>query len=356
MHVFQTLAAISAEWGASASQSSSQNLRQSIVAIGNFDGVHCGHRAILGEVRERAQVIGARSVVVTFDPHPLRVLRPAEAPLLLTPLAQRLDLLAGTGVDATLVLPFTEDFSLQSAQSFAVSVLQQGLRASAVHEGDNFRFGYQASAGVQELRILGEELGFSVVTHPVLYRRGYAVSSSQVRTLVSSGQVEQARALLGRPFSIHSTPARGRGIGARLLVPTVNLATYSELKPAHGVYVTELCVSGQRAGERRFQAITNAGNRPTFGEDSYAIESYLLDYTPQMDLLNSSPNDSQASEPLELSDSTPLELRFLHRLRGEQRFPFPEALKQQIGLDIAHARRYHALARRLATRSRRLKA
>ncbi len=331
MHVFYKLAAVAATWG------SRGDSWRSIVAIGNFDGVHCGHRAILGDVCARARAAGAHSLVVTFDPHPLRVLRPAEAPALLTPLRQRLALLAGTGVDGTLVLPFTPEFSLQSARGFAATVLQEGVHASAVHEGDSFRFGYQASAGVEELRELGAELGFSVVAHSVLHRRGMAVSSSQVRALVAAGRVEQARALLGRPFSIHGTPARGRGIGTRLLVPTVNLAPYPELKPAHGVYVTELRIGGPAGPARRYQAITNAGNRPTFGEDSYAIESHLLDYDPQ--------------EAPELSESTPLELTFLHRLRGERRFDSADALKQQIGLDIAQARRYHGLAQSICRRT-----
>ncbi len=311
MQVFRGLDAIPAAWG------------PSVAAIGNFDGVHCGHRAILADVCARARAAGARAAVVTFDPHPLRVLRPAEAPPLLTPMPERLALLAETGVDAALVLPFTELFSRESARGFAEGVLRDGLGAIEVHEGDNFRFGYQARAGLEELRALGTELGFSVAAHGVLHRRGLAVSSSVVRGLVAAGQVERARALLGRPFAIHSTPARGRGIGTKLLVPTVNLAEYPELKPAHGVYVTRL-----RVGERWFQSITNAGNRPTFGEDSYAIESHILNF-----------------EPVPLDETTPLELRFLHRLRGEQRFPSPEALKAQIGLDVARARRYHRLCR-----------
>ena len=309
----------------------------SVVAIGNFDGVHCGHRAILANVCRQARESGARAVVVTFDPHPLRVLRPKEAPLLITPLAQRLELLAGTGVDATLVLPFTETFSQQSAAGFVERVLVRALRAVAVHEGDNFRFGYGATAGIEELRALGAALGFAVFGHSVLYRRGCALSSSQVRTLIAEGAVEQARALLGRPFSIQSTPAAGRGIGTRLLVPTINLAPYAELKPAHGVYVTSLRVGNGKIS-RSFAAITNAGNRPTFGEDSYAIESHLLDYRPD------------TGEPIDLTAATPLELSFLHRIRGEQRFPSPEALKQQIGRDIAVAQRYHGLASLLARR------
>ncbi len=306
-----------------------QNFGPSVVGVGNFDGVHCGHRAILADVRRRAREAQASSVVVTFDPHPARLLHPESAPPLITPMPQRLELLAQTGIDAVLVLPFTTQFSQWSAHSFVDAVLHHTLRAVSVHEGDNFRFGHQAAADVRELARLGEQIGFTVVPHSLTMRRGLPVSSSEVRACIAKGAVEQARALLGRPFSIRSTQARGRGIGTRLLVPTVNLAPYDELKPAHGVYVTRLQI-----GDRVFRAITNAGNRPTFGEDSYAIESHLFDF-----------------EPIAMNETTPLELHFLHRLRAEQRFPSPEALKQQIGHDIQKATRYHALFQALSRHS-----
>lgn len=331
MKIYRSLAEIPAGFG------------PSVVAIGNFDGMHCGHRAVLADVCARAHALHAQPIVVTFDPHPLRFLRPADAPALITPLPQRLQLLAGTGVAATLVLPFTQALSQLSAEAFAQTVLQQALRAVAVHEGDNFRFGYRAQAGIEQLRELGRTLGFSVTGHPVLRigsrlgKHAEPVSSSHIRMLIAAGSVGRARTLLGRPFSIQSTPASGRGIGTRLLVPTINLAPYTELKPAHGVYVTRLTIHeaghevGQKVGSARtFQAITNAGNRPTFGEDSYAIESHLLDFDPQ-------------AAPY-LTADTPLELTFLHRLRGEQRFPSPEALKAQIFRDIARAKRYHHFA------------
>ena len=318
MQIFRSLDQISTERG------------PTVVGIGNFDGVHCGHQAILRDMRERAAEAGARAVVVTFDPHPAQVLHPENAPRLITPMPQRLELLARQGVDATLVLAFTPAFSELSAHEFAARVLYRGLHAVSVHEGDNFRFGYRATAGVEQLAILGEEMGFTVVPHSLLRTRGLPVSSSEVRACIAAGAIEKARALLGRAFSIRSTPARGRGIGGRLLVPTVNLAPYHELKPAHGVYVTRLSI-----GERVFDAITNAGNRPTFGEDSYAIESHLFDF-----------------EPVDLTADTPLELTFLHRLRAERRFDSPEALKEQIGRDIAAARRYHRLARRIASPAR----
>ena len=305
----------------------------SVIAIGNFDGVHRGHLSILRDVCERARARGAAAVAITFDPHPLRILRPEFAPKLITPLEQRLSLLAATGLDATLVLPFTRAFSEYSAEGFASEILARTLGAVEVHEGDNFRFGYQAQAGMAELRELGTRLGFEAFTHPVLTVRGMSVASSQVRSLIAEGEVSKARALLGRAFSIVSTQARGRGIGTRLLVPTVNLAPYEELLPAHGVYITQLRI-GETADALCFNAVTNAGNRPTFGEDSYAIESYLLDFDP-------------ATAP-EITPETPLELSFLARIRGEQRFPSPEALKAQIMRDVAHAQRYFRLLAVLA--------
>jgi riboflavin kinase/FMN adenylyltransferase len=296
---------------------------RTVLAIGNFDGVHRGHQAILANVRRRASETGAQSVAVTFDPHPVRVLRPEQAPRLITPLAQKLDLLAETGIDATVVIPFTLEFSRLSALEFARDVLLDSLRAAEVHEGDNFRFGHNASAGAAELARLGSELGFGVVAQPPLYVRGVQVSSSVVRRAVAAGEMATARALLGRPFSIRSTAATGRGIGARLTVPTINLAPYGELVPASGVYVTRM-----KIGPDVFDAVTNAGYRPTFAENTYAIESHLLDF-----------------REMELTPETPLEVCFLSRIREERRFDSPAELKDQILRDVAQARRYFRLVK-----------
>jgi riboflavin kinase/FMN adenylyltransferase len=298
---------------------------RTVLAIGNFDGVHRGHQAILRNVRERAAQLGAKSLAVTFDPHPVRVLRPEQAPKLITPLPQKLDLLAATGVDATVVIPFTPEFSRLSAVEFARDVLLGSLQAAEVHEGDNFRFGHNASAGPAELAQLGRELGFGVVAQPALYVRGIQVSSSHVRRCIAEGNMATARALLGRPFSIRSTQVRDRGIGTRLTVPTINLARYDELLPASGVYITRM-----KIGEATFDAVTNAGHRPTFGENAYAIESHLLDF-----------------REMDHAPDTPLELCFLSRLRAERRFDSPAALKQQILKDAAHARRYFQLLKQV---------
>jgi riboflavin kinase/FMN adenylyltransferase len=261
-------------------------------------------------------------VAITFDPHPDRFLRPQEAPKLLTPMEERLRLLASTGIDAVVMLDFDAALAGLPAREFVRRILVQALGVAALHEGGNFRFGHNAEAGVKELRQFGAEFGFAVHVHEPVRVKGLEVSSSAIRALVASGDLRRARWMLGRPFSVCSAPARGRGIGTRLLVPTVNLAPYDGLLPAFGVYVTRLTVGG-----RCFQAVTNVGNRPTFGVASFAVESHILNF-----------------EPVELDERTPVELEFLLRLRGEIEWPSPQALKAQILKDVARAQRYFRLA------------
>jgi len=292
-----------------------------VATIGNFDGVHRGHRWVIDQVDARALELGLPSLAITFDPHPVRVLRPEAPHWLITPLAQKLDLLATTGIDATLVLPFTTELSHYSAEAFAREILRDRIHVAEVHEGETFRFGYQAAEDMQGFEALGRELGFRVLGYSPRILRGGPVSSSRIRTLIAAGEVSQARALLGRPFAIRSTPASGRGYGTRYTVPTINLAPYPELLPRHGVYITTLKVA-----DEVFQAVTNVGNRPTFGEDSFTVESHLLNF-----------------HPVSLTAETPLELTFLHRLRDEMKFASPEALLTQIKLDVGKAQRFFAL-------------
>jgi len=216
-----------------------------------------------------------------------------------------------------------------TARHFAERVLHDALHAVEVHEGETFRFGHRAEADIDGLSELGRELGFAVRAYIPRIARGAAISSSRIRALIAAGNLHQARALLGRSFAIRSTPAAGRSYGTRYTVPTINLAPYAELLPAHGVYITTLKI----AGKRIFRGVTNIGNRPTFGADSFAVETHLLDF-----------------EPISLNQSTPLEMTFLQRLRPERRFDSPEALRSQIGLDVKHALRYFALADALHAR------
>ena len=310
-----------------------------VATIGNFDGVHLGHQSVIAEVNARARFLGGASLAITFDPHPARLLRPETHLPLITPLPRKLELLAATGIDATLVLPFTEALALTSARDFATTILRNALHVTEVHEGESFRFGHNAEAGAEGLAALGHALNFRVTTYAPESLRGAPISSSRIRALIAAGRISHARALPGRPFSIDSTPAPGRGYGARYAVPTINLAPYPDLLPAHGVYVTTLTINpSNNAGAPRldsetwemppqtFPAVTNIGVRPTFGADSFAVESHLLDF-----------------HPIPLDERTPLRLTFLRRLRDEQRFPTPEALRAQIALDIARARRLFSL-------------
>jgi riboflavin kinase/FMN adenylyltransferase len=315
MHVFYGPSEIPANYG------------RTVVSIGNFDGVHVGHRFVIDRMKQSAAKRGAKAVAVTFDPHPLRFLRPETCPRLITPLKTRLELLADAGLDAVLVLPFTANLSRMRAVEFVTTIVSDVLCAAEVHEGPNFRFGYRAEGGTAELEQFGKELGFSVVIHSALQVRGITVSSSKIRELLSKGELRTARMLLGHGFFVDSIPAAGRGIGGKLTVPTINLAPYLELLPPNGVYVTRMRVGGEW-----FDAVTNVGNRPTFGEDSFAVESYLLDF-----------------RPMTLDTDTSLRLLFLRRLREERKWPSPEALKEQIMRDVGQAQRYLRLMKVLGT-------
>jgi len=294
------------------------NFGSTLVSVGNFDGVHRAHRFVLGEIVKRAKVRGAKSMAVTFEPHPTRILRPDANLKLLTPTPEKLRLLAATGVDAVLLLPFSRDLSLLSPQQFAHDILKERLHACEVHEGYNFHFGHKASGNIHTLRELGQEMDFEVHDYPEMRLRGESVSSSHIRHLLREGRVSRARHLLARPFSILSTAGRGRGYGSKYTVPTINLAPYEELVPKDGVYITRT-----RVGEECFDSVTNVGSRPTFGADSFAIESHLLNF-----------------HPLEVGAETEVEIHFLDRLRNEIKFPSVDALREQIGRDVGKAQKY----------------
>jgi riboflavin kinase / FMN adenylyltransferase len=284
--------------------------------------VHRAHRAVLDEIVCRAKAAHAQSVVVTFEPHPARILRPDQNLKLLTPFPEKLRLLEAARVDTVLLLPFSRDLSLMTPHQFAHEILKKRLHAREVHEGYNFHFGHKAAGNIQVLRELGREMGFEVHDYPEMRLRGEPVSSSHIRKLLSEGRVSRARHLLARPFSILSTAGRGRGYGAKYTVPTINLAHYEELVPKDGVYITRTRIGGANKYEC-FDSVTNVGNRPTFGADSFAIETHLMNF-----------------HPLELSAETEVEIHFLDRLRDEIKFPSVEALKEQIGRDVRKAEKY----------------
>jgi riboflavin kinase/FMN adenylyltransferase len=313
MHVFHTLNELPADFG------------PTLVSVGNFDGVHRAHAHVLREIVARARPSGAKAVAVTFEPHPARILRPESNLKLLTPTAEKLRLLEGTGVDAVLLLPFGRDLSLMTPRQFAERILKKKLHAREVHEGYNFRFGHKAVGDIKTLAEFGQEMGFEVKTYPEMTLRGETVSSSHIRKLVAEGRVSRARHLLARPFCILGTPGRGRGYGSKYTVPTINLARYEELVPKDGVYIT-----WTRVGAERFDSVTNVGNRPTFGAELFAVETHLLNF-----------------HPIELTPETEVEISFLERLRDEIKFPSVEALRVQIGRDVGKARRYFRLLGRM---------
>ncbi|HEY7402899.1 MAG TPA: bifunctional riboflavin kinase/FAD synthetase [Candidatus Angelobacter sp.] len=304
-----------------------------IVSVGNFDGVHCGHQHVLREVVRRAHANGSKAIAVTFEPHPLRILRPDVMPKLITPLRKKEELLAQTGLDALLEIPFTRDFSMTTANDFARNILAGKLRAKEVHEGDNFRFGHNAEGNTEKLKELGQQLGFRVEVCPVMMVRGMPVSSSQVRALLAAGKVSMAHRLLGRVFSVSGAPGRGRGYGHKYTVPTINLSRYDDLIPGDGVYFTRT-----RVDNETFNSVTNVGLRPTFGDDSFAIETHLLDF-----------------HPIEVTAQTEVEISFLRWRRPEIKFPSIDALKEQIGKDVKRAQRYFGILKnnQLTTETRR---
>jgi len=295
----------------------------SLVSVGNFDGVHRAHAHVLGEIVRRARQTAAKAVAVTFEPHPARILRPDSGLKLLTPMPEKLRLLEATGIDAALILPFGRDLSLMTPRQFAERILKKKLHAREVHEGFNFRFGHKASGDVTLLTQLGEEMGFAVHVYPEQKLRGEPVSSSHIRRLIAEGRVSRARHLLARPFSVLGSPGRGRGLGSKYTVPTINLARYEELVPKDGVYIT-----WTRVGSERFDSVTNVGNRPTFGADSFAVETHLLNF-----------------HPIELAPESEVEICFLNRIRDEIKFPSVEALREQIAHDVKKARRYFRITK-----------
>ena len=295
-----------------------------VLSVGNFDGIHRAHLQVLGIIVQRAKEQQLKAVAVSFEPHPMRILQPDSTFKLLTPGPNKLRSLEATGLDAVLLLPFTRDMSLMAPRRFAHDILKQGLQAREVHEGYNFRFGHKAAGDVNLLKEFGREMGFEVQVYGELRLRGETVSSTRIRKLVVEGQVGRARHMLARPFSILSTPGRGRGYGAKYTVPTINLSRYDELVPKDGVYITRT-----RVGEECFDSVTNVGNRPTFGTESFAIETHLLNF-----------------HPLELRPDTEVEIHFLQRLRDEMKFPSVEALREQIGRDVKKSQRYFRLLSR----------
>jgi riboflavin kinase/FMN adenylyltransferase len=293
-----------------------ESRKPTVVTIGNFDGVHLGHQKILSGVLERARAAELMATVLTFYPHPSRVLRPEAAPALLATLDQRLAGFEAAGLDAALVMRFDAELAKVSAEDFVRYNLVEILRARAVMVGGNFRFGHRQLGDVKLLEEFGKLCGFQVHVVPPVVADGVVVSSSAVREALREGRVDDGARLLGRPFALEGEIRPGTGQGRKLIVPTLNLVTAQECLPKNGVYATEAVVQG-----KSYRSATNIGLRPTFNGTHLAIESHLFDFTENL-------------------TSGSMEARFHARLRDEQRFASPEALREQVLRDIDRAKEY----------------
>jgi len=287
-----------------------------VLTIGNFDGMHRGHQEILRRVIEQARQKQLMPAVLTFFPHPVRVLRPEEAPPLLMTLDQRLAASEAAGINAVLVLSFNESLSKLSAEDFVRTYLVNVVRAREVLVGENFRFGHRQQGDVKTLEGLGKRLGFEVEVVDSLSVDGMVVSSSAVRKAVREGRMEDAAHLLGKPFTLAGDIQTGTGQGQKLVVPTLNLKTEQEILPKTGVYITRTTTD-----ESVYPSVTNVGIRPTFNRSRVTIESHLFGFSKKL-------------------TAGRLAVQFLSRLRDEQKFADVAALREQVLKDIADAKQY----------------
>ena len=289
--------------------------RQPVVAIGNFDGVHRGHLKILDRVCRRADERGGTPLVLTFDPHPPRVIRPDRAPALLMTPEQRIAALRQTGMAGVAVVTFTAGLAQWAPERFVQDVLVDWLRVAEVWVGGNFLFGRDRAGNFTLLRTLGQSLGFRVEKIDAVRYKDFVVSSTRVRRLVSEGRVDEAGALLGHHFAVDGEIVAGDARGREIGFPTANLVTANELLPPHGVYATVMTLGG-----RLHAAVTNIGVRPTFGDGLRpSIETHLLDASADL-------------------YGARARLSFVQRLRDERAFESVAALAAQIAADCAAAR------------------
>jgi riboflavin kinase/FMN adenylyltransferase len=296
------------------------------LTIGNFDGVHLGHRTLIRQTQQVARRNGWKAAVLTFDPHPTAIVAPERAPKLICSLQERLRLLEEAGADRILVLPFGRDIAAMSPREFVEQVVVGALDSKAVMVGQNFRFGCRQAGNAGTLAELAREFKYEVhFLAPVIYR-GELVSSSVVRQHVADGELGVAGRLLARCFYLEGEVVRGHGIGSKQTVPTLNLKPGAEILPRHGVYVTQV---EDLEDDRLWRSITNVGMRPTFGGEEVTIESFLL-----------SPFDGRNPDRIRV--------HFRHWLREERKFPDPEALRNQILRDVGCADEYWRLLNRFS--------
>ena len=298
-----------------------RRLVRPVVTVGSFDGIHLGHRSILDTVVTRARARDGTATVVTFDPHPRKVLAPDRAPRLLSTREQRVEWIAEAGIDVTIVEPFTEAFARTPPERFVRDYLHAGLSPVEVYVGYDFRFGRDREGSMRLLTELGPRLGFAVTIIPEVTIDGEDVNSTRIRELVAEGDVGTSARLLGRPYTIRGRVVEGDRRGRTLGFPTLNLDPENELLPAPGVYAGKARFLDGAGSAAWLGAVTNVGRRPTFDAGERIVcETHLLEFE----------GDAYGRR---------VELQFLSRIRPEQRFPSVAALKLQIAADVQEARR-----------------
>ncbi|NTV58042.1 MAG: bifunctional riboflavin kinase/FAD synthetase [Deltaproteobacteria bacterium] len=289
-------------------------LTNPVLTIGNFDGVHKGHLALFDKVKERAKAIAGQSVVMTFEPHPLKIMRPANGPQLITHTGQKLELIEKAGIDVIVCVSFDREFAAIPARDFVNSILVKKIGIKEIVVGYDYTFGHNREGDINLLREIGNDFGFVVHLVGPIEIDHTLVSSTSIRRLVQEGRLEEARVLLGRDFEVQGTVVKGRNRGGRLLgFPTANLNPHGELLPKTGVYAVKLLID-----DAFYDGVTNVGYNPTFGDTGLTVETHVLDYSG------------------ELMGKT-IKVHFIKRLRDEKTFKTLEELSGQIAQDIARA-------------------
>ena len=291
-------------------------LTNPVLTIGNFDGVHKGHLVLFDKVKERAEAIHGQSAVMTFEPHPIRVMKPGNGPPLITPMKEKLNLISKTAIDTIFCISFTEKFASISAEGFVKDILLDKIGIREVVVGYDYSFGHARKGDISLLREMGENLGFEVHVVEPIYIKNKLVSSTSIRKLIREGNLSDARAFLGRDYQISGTVVKGQNRGGRLLgFPTANLKVIDELIPIKGVYAVKVVID-----DNTYNGVTNIGYNPTFGENALSVETHVLDFSG--DLVGKT-----------------IKLSFLERLRDEVVFKSVEELSHQIAEDIRLAKK-----------------
>jgi len=288
------------------------------LTIGNFDGIHRGHALILRRLVEEAQGEGVASLVLTFDPHPVKVLRPEIAPALITTREQRAGLLEGFGLDALWEMPFSRETAQEEPEDFIERVLVQALAARKVLLGAGFRFGYRTRGDLHLLAAEGEKRGFAVEALAPMDHEGEPISSSRIRACVARGDMGSAQAMLGRPFELIGTVETGRRRGTGIGFPTVNLIPENELSPADGIYAAEVGLPGNPAW---LPTAASIGTNPTFGGTERTVEGFILDFERAL-------------------YGERIRMRLRKKLRNQAAFPSREALREAIAADVEEVRAF----------------